>query len=77
MYDRDFGRAADVGFGIFVDNCFHRHLEFMCNIENVSRVEQNRVLMLAALAAFSAFEPKFTIQVHQLPLDVFCAALFR
>lgn len=40
--DRNFGCAADVGFGIFVDNCFHRHLEFMCNIENVSRVEQNR-----------------------------------
>ena len=40
--DRDFGCTADVRFGILVDDFFHRHLEFMCNIENVSRVEQNR-----------------------------------
>ena len=76
MYDWDFGRAADVRLGIFIDDLLRCHLKLSGDVENISAVEQDRVLVLTALAAFSAFEAEFGIQIHQLPFDFFRAALF-
>jgi hypothetical protein len=75
--NRDSGCAADVRLGILVDKRLRRHLKLPGNVKDISGAEQNRVLVLAALATFSAFELKFTVQVHQLPFDFFCAALCR
>ena len=52
-------------------------VSFVSNIENISGAKQNRVLVLAAFAAFPALEAELAVQVHQLPFDFFCAALCR
>lgn len=72
-----FGCAAYVRLGIFVDDLLHRQLKFAGNVKDVSGVEQDRVLVLAAFATFPALEAELAVQVHQLPLDFFCAALCR
>ena len=76
VYGWDFGRAADVGFGILVDNLLRCHLKLPGNVKDIPAVEQDRVLMLAAFAAFPAFELELGIEIHRLPLDFFRAALF-
>jgi len=62
---------------MLLDNLLQRHLKFTSNIEDIPAVEQDRVLVLAALAAFPALEAELAVQVHQLPLNFFCAALCR
>ena len=75
--NQNFGCAAYVRLGIFVDDLIHRQLKFAGNVKDVSGVEQDRVLVLAAFATFPALEAELAVQVHQLPLDFFCAALCR
>ena len=77
VYDWDFGRAADVRLGIFIDDLLRCHLKLSGDVENISAVEQDRVLVLTALATLSTLESELAVQVHQLPLDFLCAALFH
>ena len=76
MNNWDLGCAADVGLGILVDDLLRRHLKLPGNVKDIFGTEQDCVLVLATFAAFPTFELKFTVQVHQLPLDYFCATLF-
>lgn len=48
--------AADVGFGVFADYLLWGFLKFPGNVEDVSAVEQDRVLVRAAFATFPALE---------------------
>ena len=49
--NRNFGCAAYVRLGIFVDDLLHCQLKFAGNVKDVSGVEQDRVLVLAAFSA--------------------------
>jgi hypothetical protein len=75
--NRNFGCASYVRLGIFVDDLLHSQLKFAGNVKDIFGAKQNRVLVLAALAAFPALEAELAVQVHQLPLDFLCAALCR
>ena len=77
MYDWDFGRAADVSLGILIDDLLRCHLKLSGDVENISAVEQDRVLVLTALATLSTLESELAVQVHQLPLDFLYAAFFH
>ena len=61
MNNRDSGCVADVRPGILIDDrCY---LKFSGDVKNISAVEQDRVLVFAALPTF---EPELAVQVHQL-----------
>ena len=76
MNNWNFRCAADIRLGILIDDFLRCHLKLSGDVENISAVEQDRVLVLTALAALSTLESELAVQVHQLPLDFFCAALF-
>ena len=77
MDHRDFGRTADVSLSVLIDDLLGGYLEFSSNVENISAIEENSVLMRTALAAFLALKVELGVQVHQLPLNFFCAAFCR
>ena len=77
MDDRNLGCAADVDLGVFVDDLPGCHPKLFRNIENITGIEQDRVLVRTAFATPAALEVELRIQIHQLPLDFFHVALCR
>ena len=50
--DRDSGCVADVRPGILIDDLLRCYLKFSGDVKNISAVEQDRVLVFAALPTF-------------------------
>jgi hypothetical protein len=64
--NRDTGVAPNIGFGIGLDYPLHRHAFFLGNIVDVPGVENNCVLMDAALSTPAALKAELRVQVEQI-----------
>src|SRR5699024_3850507 len=66
MYHRNPRGVADINLRALLDDLFWGLADLLGDIVNVTCIEKDRILVLAALSAAAALEPELGIQVQQI-----------